>query len=98
MATLGADDFGLLLGLADEQHAFVGLKPREVLLCDVVLALATAKLKDIDALALGEAFDLPDERSTHRRHQCTGGELVATMGAPEPGSTAGVLQYRHVVS
>ena len=64
---LGAEDAGLLLGLADEEHALVALERREVLLGDVVFALALLEGHQVDALRHDEALDGLDEALTHRR-------------------------------
>ena len=49
-ALLGAKDRGLLLGLADEEHPFVAGEAVEVLMGDVVLALAPFERDEVDPL------------------------------------------------
>jgi hypothetical protein len=67
-ALLGPEDTGLLLGLADKEHAFVAFELGEVLLRDVILPLPLFERHQIDALRLRETLDRLDEALAHRRN------------------------------
>jgi hypothetical protein len=87
---------GLLLGNADEHHAFVGSEARAVLGGDAILFLTAAEMDDRDRVLVSEALDVVGEALQQRTEQgwrsngCV--ELVATEGA----DLAWRLEERHV--
>jgi len=93
---LRARDGSPLLRLADEQDALVAWKPRQILLGDVILALAFLEGDERDPLAVGEAFDRGNEGPRHRRHEHRAGEAMATVPDPEVTNTRRRLQDGNV--
>ena len=92
----GARHAGLLLALADVQHALAAVPLAQVLLGAVVLALALAEADQVDTLVAGEALDSLDEGARHGSHQRRGGHRLAAQAAEERGDAAGGLQLRLV--
>jgi hypothetical protein len=76
---LGAEHAGLLLGLADEEHALLACERGEVRLRDVVLPLPLLEGHQIEALRRDEALDRRDEPLTHRGDHHGGGHPHAEL-------------------
>ena len=93
---LGAEDGGLLLGLADEEHPFGAGKRRAVLGRDVVLALPLGEREQRDAVPLDEPLDGGDEGLADRVHQRGRREWVSAVVAQEPDDALLALQVGHV--
>ena len=87
---------GLLLRLADVQHAFPAGPLAQVALGALILALALLETDQVEALAFGEGLDGADEAARHGGHQGRRGDRVAADVAEEVGGAAGGLQQRLV--
>ena len=66
---LGAEHRGPLLGLADENNAFLCGKAAQMLGHHVVFALALGEGDDRQPMAGGKTFEFGNEPAAHRRHQ-----------------------------
>jgi hypothetical protein len=73
----GARHADFFLGDADEDHSLVGLEAAQLLLEDVVLALALLEADQLQALLLDERLDGFDEGLGHRNGLFGGGEAMA---------------------
>jgi len=78
-ALLGAQHAGLLLRLADKQHAFLAVEPRAVLLRDIVLALMLLERDEIHLLGLDELLDRRDKPLAQGGHDMRGGHDRAEL-------------------
>ena len=72
------------------------LEALEVLVGDVVLALALLEPDQVDPLVLAEALDVLDEALGERVHEGRGGEGVAQVAPEEADDTHLVLEFWHV--
>ncbi len=88
----GAHHAGLLLRAADVEHAFAAAEAREILLRDVVLALALAEMLQLQPLLLDELRDPRNERLRHRCHRRRRGEALAAVLPQVPHHASHVLQ------
>ena len=95
-AALRAHHLGLLLRLADEQHALAAGEPAQMLAHALLLALPAAELHHLDPGPLGEALDPRHEVPRHRRHQRRRRHRLAAHLAEEPRRPAARLQDGHV--
>ena len=95
-ALLCAKDVGLLLGLADEQDAFVPLELRQVLLGPVVFSFAFGKAHHVDALDLDEPLDRLHELQAHRSNHERRGHPAVELVAEEERESGPCLQRRDV--
>ena len=93
---LGAEDTGLLLGLADEEHPFVSRERGQVGVRHVILPLVLLKGDQIDACGLGEALYRVDEPLGHRRHHRGRRDARPQVSLQEVHDAAARLQRRHV--
>ena len=83
---------GFLLGLADEEHAFLPLECGEVLVGDLVLALPVGEGEQRHTLRLREAFQGCDEGRRERFHQRGRGKGCAMMFPEEADHAQHTLQ------
>ena len=95
-ALLGAEHRRLLLGLADEHHAFLLVEFAQVLRHHGVLALALAELHERNLMLRHEAFQLGHEVAAHRAHQRRRRQRLAAVLAKEAHDPALALQLRHI--
>src|SRR6516162_1467135 len=95
-ATLGPHDARLFLRLADIQHALVLLELPQVLLGDIVLALALLEGNEIKTFAGDELFNVVNECLGHRRHGRCGGKALAPVNLQVSQHAAYRLQGRHI--
>src|SRR5262249_27413569 len=95
-ATLGPHDARLFLRLADIQHALVLLELPQVLLGDIVLALALPKGNEIKTFAGDELFNVVNECLRHRCDGRCGGKALAPVNPQVSHHAACRLQGRHV--
>ena len=93
---LGAEDWRLLLGLADDEDPLSAGEPGQGLGHHVVLSLTFLKGEQRHLVRRHKRFDRRHERPTHRGHQGRGGKQLAAMGAKEPGDAALGLEPRHI--
>ena len=93
---LGAEDTGLLLSLADEEHAFVAGERGEVLLRDVILPLVLRKRDQIDAGGLGEALHGVHEALGQGGHHRGRRDARPEMLLHEVDDAAARLQRGHI--
>ena len=93
---LGSERGRLLLGLAHEEHPFVALKALQVLVGDVVLALALGEGDEVDPLVVDEALDVLHEPLGDRVHEGRGGEAEAQVAAEEAHHAGCVLELRDI--
>ena len=93
---LGAEDTGLLLGLADEQHALVAVELGEVLFRDVVLPLALLERDQVHPCGLGKGLHGVHESLAHRRHHHRRRHPDAELRLEEVDEPAARLQRRHI--
>ena len=82
---LGTEDIRLLLGLADEQDAFVPLEPGQILLGHVVFSLPLPEPHQVDLFGLDEVFHGFHEPAAHRRDHGCRGHTHAQLGFLEVG-------------
>src|SRR5262249_55741593 len=95
-ALLGAEDRGLLLGLADEEDTFGPRKACQVVGGDSVFALSLGKGEHLDAVPSGEGVDGLDEGVADGREQGGGGEEVAAVVTKEANDTQFALEFGDV--
>ena len=95
-ALLGAEHRRLLLGLADEHHAFRPVEFAQLLRHHRILALALAELHERNLMLRHEAFQLGHEGPADRAHQRRRRQRLTTVLAKEAHDTALALQLRHV--
>ena len=93
---LGTKDIRLLLGLADEQDAFVPLEPGQILLGHVVFSLPLPEPHQVDLFGLDEVFHGFHEPAAHRRDHGCRGHTHAQLGFLEVGEPRAGLQGRHI--
>src|SRR5450755_4034859 len=93
---LRAEHRCLLLGLADEQDAFLSLKLLPVFGCHIVLALTLPEPDHGNVPLFGELFHFRDEGLADWIHQRTGRKLVTAMESEEAGYSPFPLQRRHI--
>ena len=91
-ALVGAEDARLLLGFADEEDPFVALERGEVLVGDIIFALALLEFHEIEALRLGESLDRLDELLRHRRNQHRRRHPSPQVGFDEVGEAGAGLE------
>ena len=96
LALLGAEHLRLLLGLADEHHAFRPMEFAQVLRHHVVLALALAELDERNPMLRHKAFQPGHEVPAHRAHRRRRRQRLAAVFAEEPDNPELALQPRHV--
>jgi len=95
-AALGVKHPGLLLRAADEQHPLLGVKPGQVLVHDVVLALALDEIHPRHSLLAG--------KPAHRRAEPVGdlpqrggrGDRQPQLALDVAQQPTGMLKLRHV--
>jgi len=95
-AALGPHDPRLFLGLADIDHAFAFAEIPQVLLRNIVLALAFLERDKVNALGIDEFLDVADERLGHRRHCSRRRKALAVMNPQVAHHGPHSLQVRHV--
>ena len=95
-AALGAEQPGLLLRPPDEQHPLLAGEPGEVLVHDVVLALALAEVHPRHLLIAGEAAHRRGERVGDLPQRRGRGDRQPELALDVAQQPTGVLQLRHV--
>jgi hypothetical protein len=93
---LGPHDSRLFLRAADVEHSFAAAESSEVVLRDLVLALALSEMNQIQVALLDELGDAIDEGLGHRRHRGRGGEALTEVPAQVPNHAPDALHPRHV--
>src|ERR1700750_384658 len=93
---LRAHDPRLLLRLADVEHALAPAEAPQVLLCDIVLALALGKGNKVNPFIRDELLDVADERLAHRHDRGRGGKALAAMDVKISDHGPRRLQVGHV--
>src|SRR5580765_7628388 len=91
-ATLGAEQRGLLLRPPDEQHPLVAGEPGQVLVHDVVLALALHEVDPRHPLIAGEAAHRVAERVSDLPERGGRGDRQPELALDVAQQSAGVLQ------
>src|SRR3954470_21476224 len=86
----------LLLRLADVEHTLAPVEAPQVLLRDIVLALALGKGNKVDPFVRDELLDVADERLAHRHHRGRGGKALAAMDVKISDHGTRRLQVGHV--
>src|SRR5206468_570098 len=84
-ALLGAENGGLLLGLADEEDAFVAWELEPILQGHVLLALSFGESEQGNLLLVDEVLDGGDEVLADGVHEDGGSKGVAAVKAEEGG-------------
>ena len=93
---LGAEDVGLLLRFAHEQHPLVAVERRQVLLRDIVLPLTPLEGHEVDPFRDDKALDGVDELLRHRRHHHRRRDARPQLRLHEPDEPSARLQRGHV--
>ncbi len=93
---LGAEDVRFLLRLPDEQHALVAVEAREILLGEVVFALALLEGHQVNGLRRHKALDRGDKSFAHRRDHHRRRHDGAELRLHEVDEAAARLQRRDV--
>jgi hypothetical protein len=93
---LGAEQPGLLLGTADEQHPLLGCELGQVLVHEVVLALALGEVHPRHVLVTGEAAHRVAEPIADLPQRCGRGDRQPELPVHEPDEPGLVLQPGHV--
>ena len=89
---------GVFSCLADEDHAFGFGELAEMLLCDIVLALAFAELDHGNLLAAGKLLQRSHEGFADRVHEDAGSELVGAVEAVFQGKRYVSSRLKGVIS
>ena len=87
----GPPDRGLLLSLADEDHALLAVELGVAGQRDVVLAILLGERDEGNPVLLGETLNARDERTSHGSHELRTGKRLATMKTEESGHPPVVL-------
>jgi hypothetical protein len=93
---LDAEERGLLLGPPDEQHPLGALEAGQVLMGEVVLALALGEVHPRHGVVAGEGTHRLGERLGERRDGRRGGHRHAQLPVDVADQTGGVLQLGYV--
>jgi hypothetical protein len=92
---LGAEDGSPFLRLADENNAFFGLEPTQVLGHHVVFALALDEQHDRHPMSGGKAIQFFHKAPAHRAHQRRRCQWLPAVVAEKAHCPIAPLQSRH---